>query len=470
MPGTSDANACAESAPTQPVSPTNIRSSVHAGAHIPQSAEVDTWEASVHAATHAINQLHQYNRDTGQRGRSFTLPITPGCEATIPVWSGRTEWLRQLRHHITHTTAGRAALTAHSIGIERLMAVATAHARFADSTTGRGVTASRQLIAHHAGVSLSVVNRARRVLKTLAMGVEVERGRTLRTREYLAAELHHGGQQHQAASVWALSSPKHIVDATPPPPQRPSRPRRARAGRRLARHRTRPQQPNAATHPQATTADTLSPSTHVPTQNLSLRSTHQRAHARPTTSIPQPRPLHLQRAAAILISRSPVLARGHIGNICDTIQAAGIDTTRWTGHDIAQTLDRDTRERGWTWPTADQISSPAALFRWRLTHIDWTGPSPSQHRTTADATRRREQAARQTAIAHRNAAQATLEQRHAALAQICQTLRQARHAATSTRSPRNKSDSSPGSPTPSRRASTLDGVMASPYPPDGPVR
>ncbi|MDV6284605.1 Rep protein [Rhodococcus jostii] len=430
MVGTSDANACPESASTPIVSPTNTRSSTPGGTHIPQSAEVDTWEASVHAATHAINNLHQYNRDTGQRGHSFTLPTTPGREATIPVWSGRTQWLRQLRHHITHTTTGQAALTAHSIGIERLMAVATAHARFADSTTGRGITASRQLIAHHASVSLSVVNRTRRVLKTLSMGVEVERGRTLRTREYLAAELHHGGQQHQAASVWALSSPKHIVDATPPPPQRPPRPRRARTARRLARHRTRLQQPTTAastTHPQATCADTLSPGTYVPSHNLSLRSTHQRAHARPTTSIPQPRPLHLQRAAATLIAHSPVLAHGHIGTICDTITAAGIDTTRWTGHDIAQTLDRDTRERGWTWPTADRISSPIALLRWRLTHIDWTGPSPSQHRTAADARRRREQHARRTAIHHRNAMQATPEQRQAALAQIRRTLRHTTH-------------------------------------------
>ncbi|MFC9841638.1 Rep protein [Rhodococcus sp. NPDC127530] len=428
MAGTSDANACAESAPTQPVSPTDIRSSVHGGTHIPQSAEVDTWEASVHAATQAINKLHEYNRDTGQRGRSFTLPTTPGCEATIPVWSGRTEWSRQLRHHITHTITGRAALTAHSIGIERLMAVAAAHARFADSTTGRGVTASRQLIAHHAGVSLSVVNRARRVLKTLNMGIEVERGRTLRTHEYMAAELHHGGQQHQAASVWALSSPKHIVDATPPPPQRPPRPRRTRATRRLESHRTtRPQQPNPAattSHPQATGADTLSPSTYVPSHNLSLRSTHQRAHARHHTSTPQPRPIHVQRAAATLIARAPGLtAHRHIGHLCDAIKAAGIDTTHWTGHDIAQALDRDTVQRGWTWPTADRISSPVALLRWRLTHIDWTGSSPSLHRTTADARRRREQHVRRTAIHHRNAMQATPEQREAALDQIRRTLR-----------------------------------------------
>ncbi|QHE73465.1 Rep protein [Rhodococcus sp. WAY2] len=422
MTGTSDANACAESASTQHVATTHTTSSTHANTRIPQSVEVDTWEASVHAATQAINQIHQYNHDTGQRGQSFTLPTTPGREATIPVWTSRTEWLRQLRHHITHTTTGQTALTTHSISIERLIAVATAHARFADSATGRGVTASRQLIAHHAGVSLSVVNRARRVLKQLHMGVELERGRTLRTHEYLAAELHHGGQQHQAASVWALSSPKDVVESTPPRPQKISRPKRTRTKRRRTRHRTPPQQRTPAattTHPQATDADTLSPSTYVPSHNLSSRSTHQRAHARHNEPTPQPRPLHLQRAAATLIASSPALTtHRHIGHICDAIQAAGIDTTHWTGHDIAHTLDRDTRQRGWTWPTRDHINSPIALLRWRLTHINWTGPSPSQLRTTADATRRREQTARHTAIAHRNASQATPEQRNAALAEV----------------------------------------------------
>ena len=430
MTGTSDTNACAESAPTQSVSATYGPPFDPAQPRVPQSAEVQTWEASVHAATQAVNELHQYNRDTGQRGHSFTLPIAPGREATIPVWSGRSEWLRQLRHHVTHTTTGQAALTTHSISVERLMAVATAHARFATSTTGRNVTASRQLLAHHAGVSLSVVNRARRVLKQLRMGIELERGRTLRTHEYMAAELHHGGQQHQAASVWALSSPKHVVDATPPPPRQPRRPRRTRAARHRARHNTRRQQPTASassTDPQATSADTLSPSTYVPHHYLSLRSTHQRARARHNESTRQPRPIELQRAAATLVARTPgLLDHHHVGHICDTLEQAGIDTTRWTGHDIAHTLDRDTTQRGWTWPAPADIAAPVGLLRWRLTQINWTGPSPSELRRTADTTRRRDQASRRTAIAHRNATQATPEQRHAALAEIRRALRRAR--------------------------------------------
>ncbi|MDF3312902.1 Rep protein [Rhodococcus sp. T2V] len=392
--------------------------------------EVDTWEASVHAATQAVDELHQYNRDTGQCGHSFTLPIAPGREATIPVWSGRAEWLRQLRHHVTHTATGQAALTTHSISVERLMAVAAVHARFATSSTGRGVSASRQLLAHHAGVSLSVVNRARRVLKALRMGFELERGRTLRTHEYMAAELHHGGQQHQAASVWALSSPKHVVDATPPPPHPARRGRRTRGARRLTRHNVRRQRPTrsaTATDPQATSADTLSPSTYVPHQYLSLRSTHQRARARHRESTRQPRPIELQKAAATLVANAPgLLDQRHIGRICDVLEQAGIDTTRWTGHDIAHTLDRDTAQRGWTWPAPADIAAPVGLLRWRLTQINWTGPSPSELRRTADTARRRDQASRRTAIAHRNATQATPEQRHAALAAIRRTLHQAR--------------------------------------------
>ena len=41
-------------------------------------------------------------------------------------------------------------------------------------------------------------------------------------------------------------------------------------------------------------------------------------------------------------------------------------------------------------PTADEIIAPVALLRSQLTHINWTGPSPRELRTTADAARRRE--------------------------------------------------------------------------------
>ncbi|MFC9839842.1 NAD(P)H-dependent oxidoreductase [Rhodococcus sp. NPDC127530] len=38
------------------------------------------------------------------------------------------------------------------------------------------------------------------------------------------------------------------------------------------------------------------------------------------------------------------------GRLCDAIEDAGIDSIHWTGHDIANTLHRNT-QRGWTWPS-----------------------------------------------------------------------------------------------------------------------
>ncbi|NKZ79678.1 hypothetical protein GTA28_23110 [Rhodococcus hoagii] len=64
----------------------------------------------------------------------------------------------------------------------------------------------------------------------------------------------------------------------------------------------------------------------------------------------------------------------HIGSICQAISAAGIDTTVWTGRDIAAALDADSRRRGWMWPAA--IENPAALLAWRLRRMSWTGLSP----------------------------------------------------------------------------------------------
>ena len=154
-----------------------------------------------------IDELRQLNTDTDQRGKSWTLPINPGQEATIPIWTSRDGWMRQVRYAITKTAAGRAAAARHRIGVESMVAIAAAHASSADSKTGRRVTATVQNLAARAGVSESVVKRGRRVLKALHLGYELVRGRTLTTREFQAAEVHHGGRQHRAASVWALSSP-----------------------------------------------------------------------------------------------------------------------------------------------------------------------------------------------------------------------------------------------------------------------
>jgi hypothetical protein len=135
----------------------------------------------------------------------------------------------------------------------------------------------------------------------------------------------------------------------------------------------------------------------------------------------------LQRAAAALAAHAPVFnTSSHIGVIADGIRAAGIDPARWTGRDIAQALSRHTADNGQMWPTASEIKSPAAFLRFKLSQLDWTGPSPSEKRAEADALRRREIAERQAEHARRDSAQASSSTRAAARAAFAQHMAQTR--------------------------------------------
>src|SRR5699024_10005386 len=89
-------------------------------------------------------------------------------------------------------------------------------AKFADSRTGRGVTASNATIGRAAAEILGkesltgrTVCTARWILAKLGLAVELERGRYLSTDERIAAAEHHGGVQLRAGSTWNLVLPKH---------------------------------------------------------------------------------------------------------------------------------------------------------------------------------------------------------------------------------------------------------------------
>lgn len=393
------------------------------GIAAPTCADIDVeWANAVRSAVEHIEQLETINADSGQRGTSWALPVDPSEQSRVPIWSGRAEWLRQLRHQVTSTDDGRTALARERITVDTLMAIANAHARFADTRTGRGVTASKARIAEHAGVSDSTLKRCRRVLKALSMGVEHARGRTLSNLEFHAAEAHHGGAQHKAASTWSLSSPKTVVMSTPPI-KRPSRTRRPRtATPTAARARTAQRTASALgenPRPQSRGPLSLSGSFVV---FSSVGSSHQRARRARTKTISahSPRPIELQRAAASLAANAPAFNAGHIGAIADVIRSAGIDTARWTGRDIARALSRHTAETGQIWPTASEINSPAAFLRFKLSQLSWTGQSPSEVREQADATRLREIAIRKAEHARRDAAAASTTNRAAARAAFAQ--------------------------------------------------
>ncbi|MBF4478243.1 hypothetical protein [Rhodococcus rhodochrous] len=331
-------------------------------------------------------------------GAALSLPVPAGAYARVPTWHSRRYWLTLCEWIVTHTERGRAALTRHGIAAQTFLRVCAAHAHYAESATGRHVCAALATLATKDELSIDQLKRGRRALKTLDLGVELARGKKLNaTEREAAARLHshvHGQlparPQIGAASVWALSAPAWAVETMPAPRTPPKRPRR-RPSRSAERPRTATIRPLSPAHRNSPSSAPQSPSGSL-SLCLSVRKDHQaRTRAGEQNSTPTtPRPLALQRAAAQLIDCVPALRtivgiddttgrrRGHIGSVCDLLVDTGIDTDRWTGVDIAHALNHDGTTRGWTWPTAHAMTSPLRMVAYRLSRLDWSGPSPTE--------------------------------------------------------------------------------------------
>ncbi len=366
----------------------------------------DEHAANWHDFSEAVANVDRLERlNATQRGRSWSLPVPEGAGARIPMVTSRVHWLDQVRATLA-TDRGRVVRKAQDVSWKFVVAVAVAMALFSTSSTGRDVTASNEALARRAGVSARAVRRARKVLAELGLAVEVVRGRNRLTRfERMLAEAHHGGVQRRAASVWFLSSPREVAQL----------PRRASAS---PIPRSRPAKA-ALAYPQLSSTGHLPPSggfsssscvSKISPKSTKSCSAQKAAHR---TKTDNPRPLHLLKAAAVLVGRSGIdrgrwirledgrhlhnpwlrPGCGHLGAVADAIVAAGIDTARWLGHEIEDRLNRDNKDRGWSTP--DRIRQPIAYLRTRLAALDWSGPSPSElaaaarARTRADVERRR---------------------------------------------------------------------------------
>lgn len=329
--------------------------------------------------------------------RTYTLPIEPGAAARVPTWHSRKYWMALCRWVVTNTDRGLQSLKRHAIAADTFLRGCDAHARAAESTTGRRVAVSLDTLVNKSGLSVDQLKRCRRVMRALEVGVEQARGKKLNATERAAAAQHyeriHGHPpvrlQTGAASVWSLSAPKWAVLCMPISTRRRPRPSTRRRNRTAAsvtaKHHTSPTSPSPACHaPQSPSGFSLS--------NLSVRKDHQ-ARTRADNlnqNASGNRPLNLQRAAAELVLRIPALGRApglpgpcsshrsHIGTVCDLLVGAGIDTDRWTGSDIANALNRDGNSRGWTWPAAISITSPIGLVAFRLSRLDWSEASPTE--------------------------------------------------------------------------------------------
>lgn len=366
------------------------------------SAECDSELAKAVAAAKAnIELVTRINLASGQLGRTWSLPVSPEMQSKTPVWSSRMHWQRQVRNAL-NKVEGISSCAKNHVDPERVYAVAITMARSADTRTGRRVTASREFLANRAGVSISVLKRARRVLSELGMAREMVRGRLLRTIEQWAAEAHHGRRQTKATSVWALVSPRSVA-----------------AQDFSDRHQSLAYPQISNRGPQSL-ACSFSSCTSV----RKYKTTRARAHGgRGSATNLEPRPIALQRAAGDLLRHAPSLNEvRHIGAVCEALRAQSIDLERWTGRDIARALSDDTKARGWNWPAAEALYAPVAFLRWRLARIDWSGPSYSERATAAKKHRDEERRRAASQSERQLATRASDLTRRAAMRQIRRVL------------------------------------------------
>ncbi|WP_139319520.1 hypothetical protein [Gordonia sp. CNJ-863] len=296
------------------------------------------------------------------------------------------------------------------------MATATAHAYYAETRTGRHMTASLRTLAGKAGLSLDQIKDGRRVLRTLGLLVDVAYGQRLTSIEIMAARAHHGGTQLRVASQISLTMPKDAVaavaDAEPTPaPAQPSQ----TAGQ--GRH----QQPKGC--------PPLSRQGSSRAFSLSKSSTFSREkRTYPAKKLSHGRSLPIQKLAAGIVARcrgldpdTDALAsprrvvpeswrrpdfqrKHHLGRICDVLTDAGIDPSTWTPAAVVARLNDHGRNANLSWPNT--IENPAAYLRWRLGQIDWGTSSPTPARTP-----RADENGHRSPTAHRPAADSALRAR-----------------------------------------------------------
>lgn len=340
----------------------------------------------------AVREYQTARLNAEQRcATSWHLPTPEVTEegrrlALVPCWPSRRRWLKLVREALASERGRSARRRNRRVSEVAVLAVALAHARYAESRTGRYCTASLATLAEECGWSKTDrVKSGRRVLAELGLLVHVSFGRHLRAEEIRAARELHGGTQLAVASHVALTVPaEHCTPSTPP-----TTPRLIRADRVSGGVPRRRRQCTPLSSCGSSTALELAKEQGTSQERQENR--RNKPPRRPTVRR-TPRPIALQRLAAQVLARtsgldpvsdalkSPMsivrrkssfhLRKQHLGAICDVLNGAGIDPEVWTAAQVCRRLDLYAHSTGLTWP--DEITNPAAYLRWRLGQLDWS--------------------------------------------------------------------------------------------------
>lgn len=292
---------------------------------------------------------------------SWSLPVPDGAYSKVPVWNGRAKWVSQLNSAL-RSPEGERVRRKVSISPDTLIMIAELDAQSADSRTGRGVATSHESVGNTLGMCKRTVRRGRRVILLLGFAVVVVRGRYLTKTERTEAQAVHGGYQLRAASVRALTVPAgtfavenvHLPRRglrTPTSHLKVNSPKRAEARKAASRpekspsRKKTPQDRQTNAVPVARIASELS--------NRIPFLSPWRTHVREITG----KPAEIQHSTE------------HIGSLCRIIVQSGIDTSRLTGSDVIEVLDRITAESGLTTMTGTYVKNPLGYLMTLLRRV-----------------------------------------------------------------------------------------------------
>jgi hypothetical protein len=146
----------------------------------------------------------------------------PGATSRRPAWWSAEDWIEA---EVRGAVDERLDLCrAHHVDPDTVLAVARGMASFADFRTGRDCRPTNARLVALLRVSLSTVQRARRVLKDLGLIVELVRGRSIMTRTERLTVWERGSSHRHLAAEFALCSHRDRPHRRPPAVERDTPP------------------------------------------------------------------------------------------------------------------------------------------------------------------------------------------------------------------------------------------------------
>jgi hypothetical protein len=269
----------------------------------------------------------------------------PGATAGLPAWWSATDWVEaEVRGAVDER---RDLCRAQHVDPDTVVAVARAMAHFADHRTGRDCRPTNDRLSAAGQISISTVQRARRVLKTLGLVVEVVAGRSMMTRAERLTAWRRGSSHRRIAAEFTLCSRR----------RRPRRPQGRRA------HVDRDTPPGASKNKL---------SSHDRTTRLQATTDPRRGAPRPaaTSKGPPRRRPHAAAATRRLADqvqrRLPWLAGVSLRRLTPPLHRFA--QAGWSSRDIDRAVADALATRGWRLPRT--LSQPAAYLAHLLRAVD----------------------------------------------------------------------------------------------------